>query len=623
LKIRAPYYLHHRLSITFIAMPSQMTHRGSNIVCLLPFLLLVLVPPLSARQSATSLSEADSVRLYTVIFAAKEVQHDYPDSCLQLAGEALAISQSLGYDKGVADAYNLYGVAYDIKGLFARSFDYTKQAMDIYKRIGERLGAANCQSNMAIILKQDGKYDEALEYLTESYEYYKEAGYRAHEANSLGSIANIMLAQGAPLAEIVSRQDEALEILRSIDNKPSVCSMLNLEGDAYYKYDQLDTAVARYKSSIVLATELNRPFNLGYSYLGLAKTYLKKRDFDQAMASARKGLVMYEKIRHRFGIMDLYAVMVDISSQRGDYKSGFDYQQKFQAFKDSLYNDQQSKQIRILKEEYDSEKKEAEIQNLNQQAALQALVISQRNTQFGVVVVGLLLLIVAGVAISQRRSFKQKQAADAVEQRFLRSQLNPHFIFNSMAAIQQYLMVNEPEEASHFLGTFGKLMRQILENSRQEFITLEEEVNMLSNYLELQKMRFRGQFEYTIDIDEKLNEEEVEVPPMFAQPFIENSLEHGLFRKEGGVNQIVVRFAYLSNDLIRLEVSDNGVGVQKAQPSGDHQSLATTITRERLAAMRVSMKKEVGMKSENIMNQAGTVDGYKTELILPVRLVWG
>ncbi|OJJ14368.1 hypothetical protein BKI52_43605 [marine bacterium AO1-C] len=178
----------------------------------------------------------------------------------------------------------------------------------------------------------------------------------------------------------------------------------------------------------------------------------------------------------------------------------------------------------------------------------------------------------------------------------LKLQMNPHFIFNAMSAIQRYMLKNDARNASHYLTRFSKLMRAVLENSRNEYISLEQEIEMLEGYLTLQNLKHKGSFEYTITVDENLDPEEVAIPPMFAQPFIENAVEHGIHQMPSG-GKISIDFV-LDGELILLEICDNGIGLTqgKAQKEGEqatHRSLATQITKERIALYQKSLKKNI------------------------------
>ena len=172
----------------------------------------------------------------------------------------------------------------------------------------------------------------------------------------------------------------------------------------------------------------------------------------------------------------------------------------------------------------------------------------------------------------------QKQQAE-LKQKLLRSQMNPHFMFNTLNAINQYIQTNKGIEASDYLAQYSKLMRQILENSSVEFVSLENEIEFLHNYLAMQQLRFDKSFGYLITIDDNIDPETFEIPPMIAQPFIENAIEHGVRGVADG--KINVQFSY-KNHTLTLRVSDNGKGFQSTTNDIKHKSFALDITRERL-----------------------------------------
>ena len=152
--------------------------------------------------------------------------------------------------------------------------------------------------------------------------------------------------------------------------------------------------------------------------------------------------------------------------------------------------EEKSKQISTLEIQYETEKKDQEILNLNQQAEIKDLQVQRRN--FYLIGAGVLavLLLGLGFVLFRQNQLKNEQQTTALEQRLLRSQMNPHFIFNSLIAIQNYIYQNKAPEAGRFLAKFSQLMRAILEGSRQDLIPLEEEVKLLENYLILQQLRF-------------------------------------------------------------------------------------------------------------------------------------
>ncbi|MEM6829708.1 MAG: histidine kinase, partial [Bacteroidota bacterium] len=308
-----------------------------------------------------------------------------------------------------------------------------------------------------------------------------------------------------------------------------------------------------------------------------------------------------------------------------NFEKAYDFSIRYINVKDSFRNESNQKKIAELEKKFESEKKEQEIKALQQTTAIQTLELEKKNAQLKnqLIIASLVLVLVVGGAYLFYRQYKLKRDKVGLElqERFLRSQLNPHFIFNSLIAIQNYLTNRPKEDAGEYLGMFSTLMRQILENSREEFIPLEEEINMLKHYLELQKIRFHEAFDYHIEVDENLDEEDTMVPPMFAQPFIENALEHGLFKKDGK-NEIFVRFGAKSSEIVNLEITDSGIGIigNEVKASG-HKSLAKTITNERLEKMKVSYKADVKLITRNLTSDDGEVLGHRVSLDLPSKRV--
>ncbi|MFK5855436.1 MAG: two-component regulator propeller domain-containing protein [Bacteroidota bacterium] len=190
------------------------------------------------------------------------------------------------------------------------------------------------------------------------------------------------------------------------------------------------------------------------------------------------------------------------------------------------------------------------------------------------------------IVLIKKREYdlKQKHRNIELQQRLFRVQMNPHFMFNSLLAIQNYIYAHDKKEASNYLSDFAQLFRLILNNSRSEFILLEKEIETLKLYLNLQSLRYPDKFTYKIHIDPEIDSDFIMIPPMLAQPMIENALEHGLFYKDGK-GHIDIRFIYKGSNLV-LEVEDNGIGLtiakEKSVFKSKYSSSAIDITRERI-----------------------------------------
>ena len=154
--------------------------------------------------------------------------------------------------------------------------------------------------------------------------------------------------------------------------------------------------------------------------------------------------------------------------------------------------------------------------------------MSRRNRLFYSMLIVVALIFIIGYILFRNSRLKAKHKSVDLEQKLLRSQMNPHFIFNSLIAIQSYIYKKDPVQAGDFLAKFADLVRIILEASRVEFVKLTKEIKMLNLYFELQNLRFENKFEYKIEVSDDIDAENISIPPMLAQPFIENAIEHGI-----------------------------------------------------------------------------------------------
>ena len=179
-----------------------------------------------------------------------------------------------------------------------------------------------------------------------------------------------------------------------------------------------------------------------------------------------------------------------------------------------------------------------------------------------------------------------KQKASDLEMQALRAQMNPHFIFNCLSSINRFILKNESEAASDYLTKFSKLIRMVLNNSKNSSISLDEELEMLRHYLDLEKLRFQNSFDYKINILDHLDTSYMLVPPLLLQPIAENAIWHGLMHKEGA-GVLDINFD-IQNSYLNCYITDNGVGRQKAETYKSksvekQKSLGTQITAERIA----------------------------------------
>jgi tetratricopeptide (TPR) repeat protein len=437
------------------------------------------------------------------------------------------------------------------------------------------------------------------------------------------------------------------------------CSTL---GNMYQLIGKPDSALFFYKYGINLSRKFYHLYGLYRSYYYLANYYNKTGEYTRALAncdsaiyygsmSASRGSLYgddqydrvlgvsveiyvpltkgYKKYMAWSWILSTYQLSQSIYEMSGGIAEAYIALKSSTGVRDSMAEYQRNKELREIQAKYETEQKEKQILVLSQANELQELKISQ-NTLFLFGMGGLVILIVLlAVIILRQNKLKADHQAILLKQRLFRSQMNPHFIFNSLGSIQSSVINEEPDKAVRYLSRFSKLMRNILDSSLQEVVPLEEELATIENYLELQKVRFADKFDYNIDIDPDIDIESVFIPPMLAQPFIENAIEHGIKHKEGK-GHIAIRIGRLDDwaigrldDWTIFEIEDDGVGREKARDlllkqEENHKSLATVITRERIAALNRKSKKKITLEIIDLKDETGEARGTLVRFGIPV-----
>lgn len=280
----------------------------------------------------------------------------------------------------------------------------------------------------------------------------------------------------------------------------------------------------------------------------------------------------------------IHNALAIIGEKTGNWKSAYEHYLAYKNGIDSIRNSETNKTIQDLEIKYQTSEKEKKIADLHSENELKNLQINRNKYIIFSLIVFSLLIISFFLYLSTRNRLKQQKRQAALQQKLLRSQLNPHFIFNAIGSIQSYMYHNDAKSASSYLAKFASLMRSILNQSSQELIPLSEEVEMLDNYLSLEKLRRNTAFQYQLNVDEGIDAEETMLPSMLVQPFVENAIKHA-FISDNEENNIKIYFSK-TEKILQVKVEDNGVGInQTAQNEKGHKSMASDIFKHRMQIM--------------------------------------
>jgi len=430
--------------------------------------------------------------------------------------------------------------------------------------------------------------------------------------------------------------------------------VLHETGTYCYSIKEYDSALRYFAEAQSRAQEMTSLFMLNRNSLFSGRVYYKLGDLDRAesylnisihyglMSDSLKQAFLKPEYRqvpyHAWDIMiktmtprmtaqqtnyylrSAYGLLSSIYEERGDFeRSRVFLKKKYQADLVSRKSEE-SKALLGIQLNYESDKKDRQILLLSQQNEFSEFRVRQSQYYlYGLIGLIFIIGILAYLFIKQHK-LKNEQRNTVLEQKLLRSQMNPHFVFNALSNISNLIDKNDNKTASTYLSKFARLVRHILESTRSDFIELDEEINSLENYLALQKLRFDKKFDYKIEVDEDIDTREVSIPSMLIQPFVENSIEHGIKPKET-IGHIRVRLSR-ENGFLNCEIHDDGIGRKKSMElrHKTHRSLATSITKERLEALNRKLKKKVALEITDLESELGTPLGTRVNILLPTTL---
>ncbi len=383
-------------------------------------------------------------------------------------------------------------------------------------------------------------------------------------------------------------------------------------------------AIEYYKKSIIHFEKLKDCQKLGVSHQQIATCLINLKKYREAE------LEVLQSVQNNLWLTDfksnenyrLLALIYESTNRQGEafknQKVYLENLKKFSISKDVVaINELAESNLREEREKLIQSQNESIERERSEKEKLEAQ--RTRNLLVSIIIALVLILglIILFFRTKQIRSQQEQKDAE-MSQTLLRTQMNPHFVFNAMSVIQSYIFTHSPEKSSKFLVNFSKLMRLILENSPKEFIPLELEEEILEKYLNTQKLRFEDRFEFELDFDTDLIFQKAMVPPMITQPFVENAIEHGqLHTVENG--KIFIS-AKQKDSMLEISVCDNGIGRKssaKTKKIKTHKSMAINMTSERIQILNRKYRSSGNLNIEDFDPETGR--GTKVTILLPMK----
>jgi tetratricopeptide (TPR) repeat protein len=560
--------------------------------------------------------------------------------------KALEIFTLLKDTSRLSGALNNIGVDYQYVADYPKALDYFLKALSIYEKSGDPqtygTGKANAYSNMGIIYKNLQKYTTALEYHGKALELYEKLNNKQGIAATNGNIGVVYDKLAQP-EKAISYYQKALAINEVAGNQRRIASDLSNIGVAYIAlgdYEKalnyLERTLAIYKSTDDKNGTSMSLGEIGEIYRNAPASFLLQHHinvedrFKVAAKYQQDALVLAKEISALDRQAEVLQSLTDIYEASGDAVKALSSYKAYQVLKDSIMDDEKKVEIAKRESAFEFDKKEflLNAEHDKQFALANAEIQRQRIIRNSVIAGIIALMAAAGTgyvlykrkrdADEQRKEAEFKMQVSDTEMKALRAQMNPHFIFNSLNSIADYINKNNIPAADLYLTKFSRLMRLILENSEKKEVSLADDLKALELYIQLEAKRLNDKFTYEIKVDPTIDQENTLVPPLLLQPFVENSIWHG-FAPKNGNGKLLIQIQK-ENNMLNCMVEDDGIG--RLQPNaikkeqGKSKSLGMKITTERIEILNQTKKTNAGVTLHDL------AQGLRAEVRLPLETAY-
>lgn len=552
---------------------------------------------------------------------------------------AAEVKKSLSEDENdlqTAQKYGALAKQLSAKGEYAKAEEYLKKARDIYAKRNKKKETANANRGIAKVQESQNKTQDAIvsyesasqiatdkvaerinyndaerlknstpeqksDYILSNIDLLEKEGKKEETAEAYQQMAKNSIdrndAKGA-----VENYKKALE---NVKHKPEEAIKIKSEiAKVYASENEFDKAIEINKKLINEAREKNDSETQILQMQELATVYFKQQDAEKGISVLKNAYELaIQNGKTLLAKNSLEQLIKEYNAKGNGDKSIELYENFFENFETLIKSDNSLVDSKVFQVTEDR------IKHLEKERALKDELISKKNT-FNYFLLGSVLLMILLFVFIVKALYSIKTKNKKIALQSLRREMNPHFIFNSLNSVNQFISENNELEANKYLTSYSNLMRNMMENSNKDFVSLNNEVEQLKKYLDLEHLRFNEKFDYEIIIDEALDGDAVFVPNMLLQPHLENAIWHGLRYKEGkGFLKLDFK---LKNNLIKVTIDDNGIGLKKSQELKTtnqkvHESRGVTNTRERISLLNELYKKNITLEiSEKESPETGT-----------------
>jgi tetratricopeptide (TPR) repeat protein len=501
------------------------------------------------------------------------------DAALLSYKKAIELYTKLKNEESIAYPKMNMAIIYTTKGDFYSALDLLYSALKINEKYNNKEGVADCNIHLGRSHYTQKMYEKALAYTTTAYNIYNEIDYKAGIIDALHKLSAIASDLNRPIESIgyLKKNVALINTLGEREKQKYLQILYSDKAAIAFKQSDWDSSIYFNKKSIELSKQSNNLYLLGNRYLSIAQAYTSKKKYKEALDYAKRAFDLSVKNNNIASKLASANFLSWVYNYTHNYKKAYEMQSLYIILNDSIQKVENKKNIVEAQLKYEYEKKELKNASIQEEKTREQAIKNWKKNMWIAALLCLFLITAITtyfiIKNQQQKNIIQKQQTNFHKQKAMLAQMNPHFIFNAINSIQNFVLNNKEDEAYNYLTKFSKLIRMILHNSNEELLTLSAEIEALNLYISLEQLRFNNSFDYKLSIADNIDEDNIEIPTMLIQPYVENAIWHGLMNLKEERKAVLLIDISIENNLLKIVVEDNGIGRER---SNEYKKMAYT-----------------------------------------------
>lgn len=523
----------------------------------------------------------------------------------------------------ISENLNNIGICYTISGNYDSAEHYFVKAIQVSKNINDSLGLKDLYQNIGNLYGDRAMIDEAATSYIDALKLNKLFNDSTGVLDIAGCLAYVFMSNN-DTTQADYYLDKGMSYISSSTPLISLAGFYCIKGEVEFLKGNYSAAKEWYHQLIEVSERAKYKRGLAAGYSNMASVYSVEKDFERAVNYHKNALIIEQDIGNVYGIINSLCLVsetymasnsprqaINFLSQAYELSKDYGVNEHLtditynlysankvlgntslaigflEEYKDVYQRRSGSEVIEKVKEieaKYENEKAKRQIDKLNSQALIQQQQIRSRGLQLILLTLIFTVGVVFSILIYRQAKLKNQFVKLELEQKLLRAQLRPHFVFNVLNSLRYLIQSDQKQQSLLHLGSFSRLMRKTLHQTSQNFISLQDEIDAVDDYVTLESAKFNGELSFSILVSKDVNPSELLVPPFILQPFVENSLVHGLASLEGEKRiDIQIKLSEDDKNCICIEIADNGVGITSPKNNSKHKSIGSSLTQKRIA----------------------------------------